>query len=69
MKKTRQIIIIGLCILTLICSVPVMGYAGYKNPDSVFRPVYDLIAKVTNTEYTVKQEGEDSYLYFKGEKV
>lgn len=69
MKGIKRITAIGLCILFLILSVPVMGLAGYNDPDSVFGNLFSFVSTVADTGYSVDRDGNNSYLYFDGEKV
>ncbi|MBQ4562526.1 MAG: hypothetical protein IJA55_09385 [Clostridia bacterium] len=69
MKGIKRITAIGLCILFLILSIPVMGLAGYNDPDSVFGNLFSFVSTVAETGYSVDRDGNNSYLYFDGEKV
>lgn len=69
MKGIKRITAIGLCILFLILSIPVMGFAGYNDPDSVFGNLFSFVSTVADSGYSVDRDGNNSYLYFDGEKV
>ncbi len=69
MKSIKRITAIGLCILILVLSVPVMGFAGYSDPDSVFGNLFDFVSTVTDNGYSVDRDGGNYYLYINGEKV
>ena len=66
----KRLTAIGLCILMLICAMPVLGLAGYNDPDALFERLLDLTGIApASLDSEVKREGESYYLYIDGNKV
>ncbi len=69
MKSMKRLSAIGLCILLFIGAIPVMGMAGYTDPDSLFGDLFDLVSATTTLNSKVVSEGGSYYLYIDGHKV
>ncbi len=69
MKSMKRLTAIALCLLVFIGVIPVMGMAGFTDPDSLFGPIFDTVSAVSDSGYTVDSDGEYRYLCKDGERI